>query len=42
VLNREFSRPKLETELTIRFKEIMILSSETPLGPRPKVEEYDS
>ena len=30
VLNREFSRPKSETQLIIRFKEIVMLLGETP------------
>jgi len=31
VLNREFSKPKSETQSIIGFKEIAMLSSETPL-----------
>ena len=40
-LNREFGRPKSKTQSIIRFKEIVMLPSETTLGSRSAAEEYD-
>ena len=40
-LDKEFSRPKSETQPIIGFKEITMLPGETPLGSGSMTEEYD-